>query len=374
MRKIGFITNIRAPYRTLQFEKISELEGIDIELFYTHALKENRKWEIKNTTKFNEKNLKGIKISNRYGYINLGLFKIIKNKDIILLGGYEQPTYILMSLLCRLYKRPYIIIFDGISTNKIGIDDNSIKNKIKKMVISKSSAIFANGMVGKEYFKQNFNISKDNVYNQYLTVDTKLIDYLYKDKVHYRNIIREKYCIEPQKKVLIYSGRLVEIKNIEVVIEAISLLPRKSDLVFLITGGGELKERLLNIAYEKNVKIIVTDFIDNQEELFKHYFGGDALILPSIDEVWGLVVNEAMAAELPVLVSKICGCSLDLVVNDKNGYTFNPYNVNDISDKINKLFFEKDHTSMGIYSKELINEWNFDNSANEFQKMIDKLF
>jgi 1,2-diacylglycerol 3-alpha-glucosyltransferase len=55
-----------------------------------------------------------------------------------------------------------------------------------------------------------------------------------------------------------------------------------------------------------------------------------AFIQASTTEQWGLVVNEAMASGLPVLVSERCGCAPDLVKNGVNGYTFDPYDIKEI--------------------------------------------
>ena len=120
--------------------------------------------------------------------------------------------------------------------------------------------------------------------------------------------------------------------------------------------------------------MIITGFISNQEELFKHYFVGDALILPSIYEPWGLVVNEAMLAGLPVLVSDICGCSLDLVEEGKNGYIIDPKSIDDIADKIEKTIYNNSENMMRLKSKEIINEWKFSNSAQNLKTIISNLY
>lgn len=371
--KVGFITNIRAPYRSLQMDKFAQIKNIELTVYYTNKESDGRKWERKKSTKFKEVNLNGIRISNTYGYFNFGLREIIKDNDILILGGYEQPTMIFISLLCRLMNKKYILLFDGISTNRLEDNENKIKKKIKNIVIKSSSAIMANGTVGKRYFEELYNYPSNKIYNQYLTVDGSLIKDLSRKRSEYRELYRERLGIKRTDKVLIYSGRLISIKNVESIIKAVSSLNRK-DIVLLFTGGGPLEERLKQLAKELNVKLIVTGFIENQERLFKHYFAGDALILPtSVYEVWGLVVNEAMYAGLPVLVSNICGCSLDLVEEGRNGYTFNPNSIDQISKSIDKLLYKDDIKFMGEQSKKIIELWSFENSANEFLKLIRNL-
>lgn len=371
--KIAYVTNLRAPYRTLQLNEFSKIENIEIKTYYTDRPNENRKWNTNEPEGFEEIDLKGIKIAGKFGYINNGLLDIVKNNDLIMLGCYEQPTYILLSLLCKLLKKPYILSFDGISTNRLQEKENPIKKFVKSIVINNANYIMGNGTVSKKYFNEVFRYPLDRIYNQYLTVDSYKLDKLYIDREKHRREYRKKLKIDKDEKVLIYSGRLIDIKNVDSVIKAISHLDRK-DLTFLITGGGELEEELKNLSEELGVKTIITGFMSDQEELFKHYFVGDALILPSsVYEVWGLVVNEAMFAGLPVLVSDICGCSLDLVKEDINGYVINSKSIEDITNKIRRIMFENNGNIMGLKSKEIINEWKFSNSAQNLKTIISNL-
>lgn len=368
--KIAYITNLRAPYRTLQLNEFSKTENIELTAYYTDKPNENRKWNFNKAFGFKEVDLKGYKLFEKYGYINSNLISIVKNSNLIILGCYEQPTYIALSILCKILRKPYILSFDGISTDRLEDKEDKIKKFLKKIVIRNANYIMGNGTVSKRYFNEVFNYPNERIYNQYLTVDSDKINDLYKNKECYRKEYRKKYGINNDKKVLIYSGRLVEIKNIESVIQAIGILNR-SDITFLILGGGELEDSLKELAASINVKIIITGFIVSQEELFKHYFAGDALILPSsVYEVWGLVVNEAMCAGLPVIVSSICGCSMDLVLEGENGYVINPYDIKDISEKIYKLMYEDNLIVMGNKSKDIIKEWTFENSKKTFMKII----
>jgi glycosyltransferase involved in cell wall biosynthesis len=82
----------------------------------------------------------------------------------------------------------------------------------------------------------------------------------------------------------------------------------------------------------------------------------DALVLPSQSEPWGLVVNEAMACGLPVLVSDRCGCVDDLVQNGRNGYRFDPDQPGELADRIGRLLTASpaDLTRMGTESARII--------------------
>lgn len=368
--RVGIITNISSPYKTLQINEFCNIENTQINVYYTEPKNKTIKWEEKKP-KFKEVGLEQYKILSKYNFIlNKGITNIIKNNDLILLSGYDQLSMIFASLLCRIYKKKYVVLFDGISTNRVHQKENIIKKIVKKIVIDGSYSIMANGTVGRLYFENIFNYPSHKIYNQYLSVDYEQIRRLALNKYEYRKKYRDKYGIKNDQNVVLYSGRLIEKKNVESLIYAISSLKNK-DIVLLITGGGKLEKYLKSLAEKLNVNIIVTGFISKQEELFKHYFAGDVLVLPSLEEPWGLVVNECMAAELPVIVSSVCGCSMDLVIESENGYLINPNDIYDIKVKISKVLYEDNFSKMGKKSLEIIQKWNFENSKSSLNKIIE---
>lgn len=370
---IGFITNKRAPYRKLQMEEISKNSELHIKFYYTDHDIIGRKWIIEEMKGVSETRLKGIRLFKKYGNINLGLFKIIRQNDLIILGGYEQPTYIVLSLLARLFNKPYIILFDGVSPLKIFKKDPFVKYWFKKLVISGADKIFANGLVSKYYFTQKFHVPEHNIYNQFLTVDIEMIRSLSKDKESLRSYYRKKYDIASHKKVLIYSGRLIPRKQVDKIILAMQLLKNKNDYVLLILGDGPDREKLEQLADKCGVNLKLAGFIEHQEELFRHYFAGDCAILVSQDEPWGLVINEAMAAELPIIVSNEVGAGLDLVVEGTNGYVVQACDETALSQKIEELFEQTNIHTFGEASANIIEDWTFINSNISFNRMISQI-
>ncbi|HFF9317053.1 glycosyltransferase family 4 protein [Clostridium perfringens] len=368
---LGFLTNIKSPYKSLQMKEFSEISGVNLNIYYTEPSNNKIKWEEKKL-ELNEYNLKEIHFLKRYKIIfNLGLKSIVKNNDIILISGYDQLSMIFTSILCKLNKKPYVVFFDGISVSKIDSNENYFKKIIKKQVIKNSFAAMANGEIGKRYLNEKLGYDLGKIYNQFLSVDSKSILSLKKNSFKYRMTLREKYNIDKNEIVVLYSGRLIEKKNILTLIKAISEI-KEYNIRLFITGGGELEKNIIEICKDKNIKLTITGFIGNQKELFKHYFLADMLVLPSIDEPWGLVVNEAMTADLPVIVSKECGCSLDLIENGVNGFIIDPLDKIDIKNKIEKVIINNKDNCMGKKSGEIIEKWNFQNSKLNLERIINR--
>jgi glycosyltransferase involved in cell wall biosynthesis len=99
--------------------------------------------------------------------------------------------------------------------------------------------------------------------------------------------------------------------------------------------------------------IIFADFIQ-YKELYKYYSISNLLILSSREEVWGLVINEAMACGLPVITTKETGASIDLVEERKNGYIIKsncPKCIAEAIDKVFKNCLDKENNSWEIVQK-----------------------
>jgi len=168
------------------------------------------------------------------------------------------------------------------------------------------------------------------------------------------------------KPYLLAVGRQIEKKNWLKLIEAFVLYKKENsdsrlNLVFI--GDGPLHDSLVEAAESNRRKDIIFIPFVQQKVIVQYYQAAKGIILPSrYGETWGLVVNEAMAAGLPVLVSRECGCSEMLVREGINGWTFDPNNTEEISDKINKLdcLTQEQWEKMSLASTEIISEWGLD--------------
>lgn len=141
----------------------------------------------------------------------------------------------------------------------------------------------------------------------------------------FRGAARSTLGVRPDKKVIVFSGKLSTRKGPDLLLRALKQLPAdtRNQVEVLFLGSGELQEALQALAL--HTPAITAHFVgfQNQAHLSQYYHAADMLVLPSlVSETWGLVVNDALHHGLPCVVSDAVGCALDLVESGVTGEVF----------------------------------------------------
>jgi glycosyltransferase involved in cell wall biosynthesis len=156
-------------------------------------------------------------------------------------------------------------------------------------------------------------------------------------------------------------ARLIPKKNVLMLIDAFAQYRRQCPpppWKLVIAGDGPerraIDERIAALGLTQAVRLLGRLAYD---QLPVAYGLAGAFVMPSKTDQWGLVVNEAMAAGLPVLVSNSAGCSQELVEQGVNGYTFDPWDPNDLAQLLVRMSTSADLASMGRESQRIISLW-----------------
>ena len=162
------------------------------------------------------------------------------------------------------------------------------------------------------------------------------------------SIFRDGKPLPEREKKIIYVGQFIERKNVRRLVEAFYRSRKEVDIggsnsgcadgwTLELYGSGPLKDELVNLASNLNSqlstfnsRISVNDFVQ-PEQLFGLYQSARLFCLPSLWEHWGLVVHEATLSGCPLLLSKHIGAADDLLIEGKNGWTFDQYSVDDMA-------------------------------------------
>jgi len=174
----------------------------------------------------------------------------------------------------------------------------------------------------------------------------------------------------------LYVGRFDEKKNVSGLIQAYHRYSRyKVDNPWhlVLCGSGPLEAKLRQEVQELGLSGVLFAGFRQADELPVFYGLARCLVVPSShSEQWGLVVNEAMAAGLPVLVSRACGCAPDLVQEGVNGFTFDPYDIGALARLMEDISSGGvDLKAMGEASRNLICAFPLDIFANNLLSLLD---
>jgi glycosyltransferase involved in cell wall biosynthesis len=259
------------------------------------------------------------------------------------------------------------------------------KEALKRRIVSLCRAGLAGGSAHADYLEQ-LGMGREKIFTGYDAVDNHhFADKA--DEARSRKLeVGRKYGLP--EKYFLASARFVEKKNLSRLIEAYALYRQKSvvrdrktegsdqgsppwDLVLL--GDGPLKPTLDSQLSTLNLQQHVhLPGFKQYDELPVYYGLADVFIHASTTEQWGLVVNEAMASGLPVLVSHRCGCAADLVQEGVNGFTFDPYDVEKLASLMFKLStLDSQLSAFGAASRKIIGGWGTERFADGLQRAVE---
>ena len=357
--QIGILTNIPTPYRNPMWEAYAKIPNTEFDIYYCASIEADRKWQVPKAKGMREIFLKG-KTFKKSAHLNLGIIKLVRKYDLWLIGGYSMPTSQLLIILCKLYRIPYVVMFDGISPFKLKMRENPLKLAWKRFLVKGCSAWLGNGTIGRLYAKK-LGINDDKIYNQYLTVDVDHFRSLSPERERIRLSKRKELGIPEEAYVILYIGRLVKHKGVQDLINAFKeLAPENEALYLLVVGHGDYEEELKRIS-DKHPRIIFTGNIE-YERIHEAYFASDLFVLPTYDDAWGLVINEALACELPVITTTASGASLEII--DRRSVV-EPGDTIALAKRIKEVLG-------GNYNKakeEPLGYWNFNMAAQSLRKI-----
>ena len=150
----------------------------------------------------------------------------------------------------------------------------------------------------------------------------------------YRDRVRQRHGISSGDFGLLFVGGDWERKGLYYLIEALSLIPIP-EVRLLVVGRGDT-DSYVRLLGEKAVGERVT-FVPYSHSVWEYYGASDVFVLPALYEPLGLVIVEAMACGLPVIIAKVAGAA-DFIIDGVNGLLLDdPKNTDDLAAKINLL-------------------------------------
>jgi glycosyltransferase involved in cell wall biosynthesis len=192
--------------------------------------------------------------------------------------------------------------------------------------------------------------------------------------------LREELRLGPDRPVILFASKLQPRKHADHLIEAYRQLvaadPPESQPYLVIVGDGEERPHLEAQCRELGLDQQGLDLVRfagfrNQSELPRFFELADAFVLPSRHEPWGLIVNEAMAAGCPVIVSSDVGCHADLVTDGVEGCVFPVGDITALTAALRRVFRTPETAgAMGDAARRRIADWSFEEDVRGLRQAL----
>ena len=364
MKKVLFVTNYASPYRVHFFDALSE--HYDVTVLFSDRGEEqairDARWFVPGEGRFHHVLL--TKKMGSLGGENLCADVISwlkKPFDKIVICGYSSPTAMLAMAWLRLCRIPFYMEVDG------GLirEDSRGKYLFKKAFVSAATWWIGSGDHTTKYLV-HYGAKEDRVFT-YPFSSLWEKDILREiPSVEEKQRLRRKLSME-EAKIALYVGRFDPMKGMDDLLAAAPGLGKDTGLYFV---GGEPTADQLRFCKENGLSNVHFVGFRKKDALADYYKAADVLVLPTKSDVWGLVINEAMACGLPVVTTDKCVAGLELVRGGVNGYIVPVDDREAMVDKINAVL-AMDYRKMGMEALETIRPYTIENMVKAHVEIFE---
>ncbi|WP_025162162.1 glycosyltransferase family 4 protein [Paraclostridium bifermentans] len=372
--KLLFIHNTIPDYRIPFFKKLSQ--KIDITYIFTDINLSNKVYQTNvDFEKIKDLDMKILPKGLRHYIELLKYLNKIEYEYIIIPPMDSLKEYIdaVISFGVAKIKRKKILYFWEkweAPKNRMPLK-KKIKNKLQmimcKPLIRKIDMCIASGTKSKEYFLK-YKINEKNIFIAYDACEVEIS----KNKED----IRKKYNIGIDEKVILYYGRVIKRKGLDILIKAFDEVQRKNNfnMSLIICGDGEFREECELLVEKRNTKKVYFIGHVDPKNRAQYFSSCDLFVLPSYffegtTEAWGLTINEAVQYELPIISTDAVGAAYDLI-KEENGKMIKEGDQIELEDAISYYMENCENKQIKIKSKEILEKINYDTMSDSFIEAI----
>jgi glycosyltransferase involved in cell wall biosynthesis len=359
--RLLLLHNIINPHMTPVFEAMSRADGVDLTVAFFAEREADRAWNVGGASTFRSVVLPGrqLNLLLRWDtlsfHVNPGFRRFLADErpDVVINAGWMSLTNWSAFVACR--RRGIAHVLWAGSTRNEPSWQRTLTRPAVRYMVKHSDAWVSYGTASADYLG-DLGAQRDRVVPAYHCIDNDRFLGLCEATRARLGAERAALGLE-NRRVVLFVGRMLERKGGDHLIDAVaSLRSEMPDLTLLFVGDGPLRAewqaRALGSLPADAARFVGSRPLD---ELPLYYQLADLFVLPSIEEVWGLVVNEAELAGLPVIISETCGAAADLVEPGINGYRVPPANSAALARAIRDVLAERGQARrMGEASRRIV--------------------
>jgi glycosyltransferase involved in cell wall biosynthesis len=350
--RVAFVHNLIAPYRHPLFERLSR--SYDLTVYYCSAKRVSHKWDRwPRTYDYKYRVLPRIPIGELSLNPSIVSMLALRKPDVIVLGEYEDPTTWLAFIVCKFLKIPIIQWTEGIKEPKSIL--GAITRPIREFFTRKSCAVVVPGRLSRRYL-MTLGARSEAVFTAPNAIDYDLFASISSKCKSSKDSLKGKLGLRG-RTVILYVGQLIKRKGVEYLLRAYARLAKERNGISLVlVGSGSLEPQLMKLADRLRLRnfIIIHSGL-SQKELIELYSVAGILVLPTLEDVWGFVINEGMACGLPVVSTGASQAAQEMIRSGENGYVVKEADPEDLYKALRNILSNPSlGKRMGERSKEIL--------------------
>lgn len=313
MNKVLFATNLPSPYRVDFFNEIGKKCDLTVLFERKTSAERDEKWKGETAENYREVFLDLVPVgADRSKGSALRKYIMTHKFDALVFTNYVSTSVMEAIAYCRFKRIPYIIEYDGGFNKK----DKLPQRMLKKFLLGGAKAHFTTCELHKQYLC-SLGIAESKIRKYpFSSVHEAEISAAGILSDAERCAVRARLGVK-ERKVVLAVGQFIHRKGFDILMDAMPSLP--PDTGVYIIGGIPTDEYIRKKQQLKLHNLHFVRFL-TKHELYPYMQMADVLVMPTREDIWGLVVNEAMAFGLPVVSSDQCIAGLEMITNGENGY------------------------------------------------------
>jgi len=362
IHRVAILTEIISPYRIPVFNALAKHEGIDLKvIFLADTDPALRQWRVyKDEIRFSYEVLpsRRFRAGNAHLLLNAKLSTSLKkfSPESIICGGYNYVAS-WQALMWARRRRVRFVLWSESNAHDARGQRMSVEF-LKALFLKRCDRFVVPGKSAFEYLC-SLGSPAECIFTAPNAVDNTFFATL-AEKVKSRAVaFRQEFGLP--RRFILFVGRLVPEKGVFDLLQAYAKLESnlRAEVGLVFAGDGVSREALSEHAKLISPGVVCFPGFAQREDLAGFYALAEVFILPTHSDTWGLVVNEAMACGVPIIVTNVAGCAADLVEDGWNGCIVPPANPARLSAAIDALLRQPEMTQeMSVCSSERIQAYS----------------
>jgi glycosyltransferase involved in cell wall biosynthesis len=362
------------PYRAPLLDRVAALPEIELTVVYAAGTVAGRTWRVepKHPAVF----LRGVRVPGaervlRHDYpLTPGIVPVLNDvrPDVVVVSGWSTFAAQAAIAWCRLRDVPYVLVVESHDEGPRAGWRRAVKGTVVPPVVAHASGVLVTGTLARNSMIAR-GAPADRVRVFANTVDVEEFGAQAARLAPGRPELRSALGASPDDVVVLSVARLAPEKGLAVLVRAVAEAgdPR---LVLVVAGDGGERSRLDQLARETGVRLVLTGDVE-WERIVELYVAADVFALLSEREPWAVVVNEAAACGLPLVLSDRVGAAHDLLRDGENGSLVAAGDVARAARALRDLAEDPARRrSQGERSRELARDWGYGPSVDGFLETV----